>query len=479
MNSPQDLADCTATELLSLFKLGSASPVEAHLAVMKRIDTHNAVLKAFCYIAGEESAQSAIESEAAWMAHRRSGTPVRSLEGVPTSIKDIILTRGMPTLRGSQTIDANQAWEVDAPVAARLKEAGAVILGKTTTPEFGCKGETNSPRTGITRNPWNTAKTPGGSSGGTAAAVAAGMGPLSIGTDGAGSVRIPAAFCGNFGMKPSFGRVPAYPLSPFGTVAHLGPHTMSVQDAALMMNVITQPDARDWTSLQYDGVAYLADLEKGIKGLRIAYSATLGYAKNVHPEVAAAVKQAAMDLEALGAEITPADPGFDDPLEITTGLWFLGAWTVWNTLTPAQQAVTDPDFKAEAELGAKLTALDIQQLNIRRGALGSRMRQWMKSANNPQGYDLLITPSVAIPAFDAKPAGHTPMNPEAMLGWTPFSYPFNLTQQPACSIPCGLTQDGLPMGLQIVGPMFADALVLRAARAYETLHPLPKPRLEH
>jgi aspartyl-tRNA(Asn)/glutamyl-tRNA(Gln) amidotransferase subunit A len=307
--------------------------------------------------------------------------------------------------------------------------------------------------------------------------VAAGMGPLSVGTDGAGSVRIPAAFCGNFGMKPSFGRVPAYPLSPFGTVAHLGPHTMSVQDAALMMNVITQPDARDWTSLPYVGVDYLKDLESGIQGLRIAYSPTLGYVKNIHPEVAAAVKQAAMDLEALGAEIVPAVPGFEDPLEITTGLWFLGAWTVWNTLTPEQQAVTDPDFRAEAVLGAKLSALDIQKLNIRRGALGSHMRQWMKSANNPQGYDLLITPAVSIPAFDAKEAGHSPMNPEVMLGWTPFSYPFNLTQQPACSIPCGLTTDGLPIGLQIVGPMFADALVLRAARAYETVRPILRPRL--
>jgi aspartyl-tRNA(Asn)/glutamyl-tRNA(Gln) amidotransferase subunit A len=477
MKTHSDLADCTATELIALYKSGAASPVEAQAAVMRRIEVFNLALKAFCHLAGEESARSAIKSEAAWAAHRKSGAPVRALEGVPTSIKDLILTQGMPTLRGSHTIDANQAWEVDAPATARLKEAGAVILGKTTTPEFGCKGETNSPRTGITRNPWNTAKTPGGSSGGTAAAVASGMGPLSVGTDGAGSVRIPAAFCGNFGMKPSFGRVPAYPLSPFGSVAHLGPHTMSVQDAALMMNVITQPDARDWTSLQYDGVDYLRDLELGIQGLRIAYSPTLGYAKNVHPEVASAVKQAAIDLEALGADIVPVDPGFDDPLEITTGLWFLGAWTVWNTLTPEQQKVTDPDFRAEAELGAKLTALDIQTLNTRRGTLGSHMRQWMKSANNPKGFDLLITPAVSIPAFDANPAGHTPMTPEAMLGWTPFSYPFNLTQQPACSIPCGLTSDGLPIGLQIVGPMFGDALVLRAARAYEKLRPILSPKL--
>ena len=466
-----NLAECTASQLIELFKSGQASPVEALKAVEQRIDQYNPVFNAFCHNVTVERSKLATISEAKWSAHRKSGAAVGALEGVPTSIKDLILTKGMPTLRGSHTVDKNQAWDIDAPVTARLKESGAVILGKTTTPEFGCKGETNSLLTGITRNPWDKSKTTGGSSGGTAAAVAAGMGPLSVGTDGAGSVRIPAAFCGNFGLKPSFGRVPAYPLSPFGSVAHLGPHTMGVEDAARMMNVIAQPDARDWTSLPFDGVDYLATLENGVKGLRIAYSPTLGYAKNVDPEIAAAVAHAATEFEAMGAIVESVDPGFEDPLEITTGLWFMGAWTVWSTLSAAQQALTDPDFAAEAALGARLSALDIAQLNMRRGALGSHMRQFM------QRYDLILTPSVSIPAFDAKPAGHSPMSPEAMLGWTPFSYPFNLTQQPACAMPCGLTKAGLPMSLQLVGPMFGDALVLRAARAYERLHPIARPAL--
>jgi aspartyl-tRNA(Asn)/glutamyl-tRNA(Gln) amidotransferase subunit A len=466
------LADCTATELITLYKTGQASPREAHAAALQRIDERNPVLKAFCHLDSATSAQAAIQSEAAWALHRKNGAAVRALEGVPACIKDLILTAGMPTLRGSHTVDATQVWDVDAPVTARLKEAGALILGKTSTPEFGCKGETNSPRTGISRNPWDTRKTPGGSSGGTAAAVAAGMVPIGVGTDGAGSVRIPAAFCGNFGLKPSFGRVPAYPLSPFGSVAHLGPHTMDVRDAALMLNVMARPDARDWTSLPYDGVDYLKDLDKGVKGLRIAYSPTLGYAKNVHPEIAAALDQAARQFEALGAIVNQVDPGMDDPLDITTGLWFVGAWTVWNTLTAAQQAVTDPDFKAQAELGARTSALEVQRLHLRRGALGSQMRQFM------QRYDLLLTPAVSVPAFDAKPAGHSPMSPQAMLAWTPFSYPFNLTQQPACSIPCGLTLAGLPIGLQLVGPMFGDALVLRAARAYEAVNPILRPALD-
>ena len=274
-------------------------------------------------------------------------------------------------------------------------------------------------------------------------------------------MRIPAAFCGNFGLKPSFGRVPAYPLSPFGSVAHLGPHTMSVADAALMMNVLKQPDARDWTSLPADGSDYLLGLDGGIRGLRIAWSPTLGYAKDIHPEVAAAVAAAVAELATLGAQVERVDPGFEDPIEITTGLWFASAWTVWNGLTPEQQAVTDPDFRAEAMLGERLSALEVQRLHLRRGALGSHMRQFM------QRWDLLATPPVSVPAFEALPAGHRTMTPASMLGWTPFSYPFNLTQQPACTIPCGFTTDGLPIGLQLVGPMFGDALVLRAARAYE------------
>ena len=466
------LTSCTATQLLALYQSGEASPVEATQAVLQRIQQLNPLLNAFCLVDEEAAMASARQSEQRWQAHRRDGTAVAALDGVPVSIKDLILTRGWPTLRGSQTVNPDQPWEVDAPVTARLREAGAVLLGKTTTPEFGCKGETNSLLTGISRNPWNLDHTPGGSSGGASAAVSAGLGPLAMGTDGAGSVRIPAAFCGNVGLKPSFGRVPAYPLSPFGSVAHLGPHTLSVRDAALMMNVLKKPDARDWTSLPPEATDYTVGLEDGIRGLRIAYSPTLGYAKNVHPEIAAAVDAAVRQLQALGAHVEQVDPGFEDPLEITTGLWFLGAQTVWNGLTPEQQAVTDPDFRAEAALGAQLSAAQVQQLNLRRGVLGSHMRQFM------QRYDLLVTPSVSVPAFEARPAGAVPMDPQSMLGWTPFSYPFNLTQQPAITVPCGLTSKGLPMGLQIVGPMFGDALVLRAARAYEAVHPVPRPRLD-
>ena len=466
-NPPSQLAECTASTLLQLYRQGAASPLEATREVLARIERLNPQLRAFCLVDADAALQSARASQDRW----QRGAPLGPLDGVPVSIKDLILTRGWPTLRGSRSVDPSQPWEVDAPVTARLREAGAVLLGKTCTPEFGCKGETNSPLTGISRNPWDLSRTPGGSSGGTAAAVAAGLGPLSVGTDGAGSVRIPAAFCGNFGLKPSFGRVPAYPLSPFGSVAHLGPHTMSVADAALMLNVISQPDARDWTALPADARDYRVGLDDGVRGLRIAYSPTLGHVKGVHPEVAAAVASAVQALADQGAIVEAVDPGFDDPLDICTGLWFLGAYSVWSGLSAAQQALCDPDFQAEAALGARLSVLDVQQLQARRGALGSGLRQFM------QRFDLIATPAVAVPAFEARPAGHSPLTAAAMLGWTPFSYPFNLSQQPAATIPCGLTRDGLPIGLQLVGPMFGDALVLRACRAYESLRPIARPSL--
>src|SRR5687767_1878168 len=262
-----DLCALGATELLDAFRKKTLSPLDVTRAVLARIEKLNPVLNAFCLVS-ENAVEEAKASEARWTA----GQPRGLLDGVPVSIKDIILTKGWPTLRGSKTVDPKGPWNDDAPATARLREHGAVLLGKTTTPEFGWKGVTDSPLTGITRNPWNMAKTPGGSSGGSAAAVAAGYAPLSLGTDGGGSIRIPAGFSGIYGLKPSFGRVPAYPLSPFGTVAHVGPMTRTVEDSALMMNAIAKPDARDWTSLPYDDRDYMKKLGKGVKGLKIAFS---------------------------------------------------------------------------------------------------------------------------------------------------------------------------------------------------------------
>ena len=458
MSAPPSLADCTATELLDLYRTGAASPVEATQDVLARIGEIDSVLNAFCIVDAERALDNAKASEARW----RSSAPQDILDGVPVSIKDIIFTRGWPTLRGSRTIDPSQPWDVDAPVTARLREAGAVLIGKTNTPEFGIKGTTDNTLTGITRNPWNPKLTPGGSSGGAAAAVASGMGPVAVGTDGAGSIRIPSTFCGIPGIKPSFGRVPAYPLSPFGTVAHLGPHARSVDDLALMLTVMSRPDARDWTSLPYDACDYRVELANGVRGLKVAFSPDLGYVKNVDAEVAAAVRAAALSFETLGAHVDELAPGFANPEEITTKLWFVGAATIVGSLSAEQVALTDPALRWQAEEGRKVSVAELQRLNLQRGELGSFMRQFHER------YDLLLTPGVAVPPFEAKAPEQWELKLERFLGWTPFTYPFNLTQQPAAVVPCGLTRSGLPVSLQIVGPMHGDALVLRAARSYET-----------
>jgi aspartyl-tRNA(Asn)/glutamyl-tRNA(Gln) amidotransferase subunit A len=462
----QDICALSATELLAAYRAKTLSPVEAARAVLARIVELNPVLNCFNLIDAKSALDSARASEARWM----KGAPKGSLDGVPTSIKDIILTRGWPTRRGSKTTDPAGPCNDDAPAVARLREHGAVLVGKTTTPEFGWKGVTDSPLTGITRNPWNPKKTPGGSSGGSAAAVASGMGPLTIGTDGGGSIRIPCGFTGLFGLKPSFGRVPAWPLSPFGTVAHLGPMTRTLTDAALMMNVLAQPDARDWHALPYDARDYLKALDDGVKGLRIAYSPDLGYAK-VDQEIAALVKKAVAVFEDLGAHVEEVDPGFDDQLEVFTLHWFPGAAYVVRSIPAAKRKLMDKGLLAVARAGEKITLRQYLDGVQKRGALGVLMNQFH------QKYDLLLTPTLPLPAFDAGKEVADVVKNRRWTDWTPFSYPFNLTQQPAASIPCGLTKAGLPAGLHIVGPKYGDALVLRAARAYESARPIAMPDL--
>jgi len=458
-----DLCALSASELVDAFRKKTLSPVDVTRAVLARIEKLNPVLNAFCLIS-ENSLQEAKESEARWTA----GQPRGLLDGVPVSIKDIILTRGWPTLRGSKTVDPKGPWNDDAPVTARLREHGAVLLGKTTTPEFGWKGVTDSPLTGITRNPWNPAKTPGGSSGGAAAAVASGMGPLAVGTDGGGSIRIPCSFTGLFGIKPSFGRVPAWPLSPFGTVAHVGPMTRTVTDAALMLNVLAQPDARDWHALPYDARDWRMGLDGGVEGLRIAYSPDLGYAK-VDAEVRQIVDAAVAVFSELGANVERKDPGFADPAPIFTAHWFSGAAFLMKGVK--NHELVDPGLREVAAQGAKITAEQLLEAQMKRGALGLHMNLFHRD------YDLLVTPTLSIAAFDAGKEVADKMLQERWTDWTPFSFPFNLTQQPAASIPCGLTKAGLPVGLHLVGPRYADALVLRAARAFESARPLQFPKV--
>lgn len=453
-----ELGYLSATEMVARYRTRDLSPVEVTRAVLARIAALNAQLNAFCMVDAEGAQSAARAAEARW----GRGDSLGPLDGVPVSVKDLLLTRGWPTLRGSRTIDPAGPWPDDAPAVARLRESGAIILGKTTTPEYGWKGVTDSPLTGVTRNPWNLARTPGGSSGGAAAQLAAGLGPLAIGTDGGGSIRIPSAFSGVTGIKPSFGRVPAWPLSPFGTVAHVGPMARTTADCALMLNVLARPDSRDWHALPYAGTDWTVALTAGVRGMRIAYSPRLGYVRRVDADVEARVAEAVRAVEALGAHVEQIDPGFSDCAELYWSHWTVGAYNGLRHLSPDRLAMLEPGLLGIYLAGERATLADHLDAVAARAALGTHMRAFHAK------FDLLLTPALAVPAFEAGRLAPSEYGREARwIDWTPFSFPFNLTQQPAMTVPCGFTREGLPVGLQIVGPMHREDLVLQAGNAFE------------
>jgi len=455
-----DITRLSATELLRLYRRRELSPVEATRAVLARIDTQNAVTNAYCLVRDEEALASAKESEQRWQAVEPAGL----LDGVPVSVKDLLLTSGWPTLRGSLTIDEAGPWTVDAPAVARLREHRAVLLGKTTTPEFGWKGVTDSPLTGVTRNPWDPARTTGGSSGGAAAAVAAGMGPLALGTDGGGSIRIPASFCGIVGLKPTHGRVPVYPPSTFGTLSHVGPMARTVADAALLLDALGSPDYRDPLALdRWTPVSAELDAVR-VGGLRVAYSPALGYAK-VDPEVAAAVRGAVTALEQAGALVTLADPEFVSPLPAFDVLWYAGAARIVDDIPEDRRHLIDPGLAEIAEEGQRYSAVGYLQALRERAELGIAMGAFH------QTYDLLVLPTEPIVAFAAGAEVPDGSAQPRWTSWTPFTYPFNMSHQPAATVPCGFSAAGLPIGVQVVGPRHADGLVLAACAAIEAALP--------
>lgn len=445
----------TATELVDGYRRRTISPVEATDAALAAIKTYDPQVNAFVLVDPDGASASAEASERRWAA----GRPLGPLDGVPMSIKDIFLTERWPTLRGSRLIDEAGPWKEDAPAVARLRSSGAVFLGKTTTPEYAWKGVTDSPRYGPTGNPWDAAQHAGGSSGGSAAAVGLGMGAVSIGTDGGGSVRIPAAFTGTTALKPTYGLVPMYPPSPFGTLSHVGPMTRSVADVALLMDVITGFDARDWSAMPTPTGSFRHGLTDPIAGLKIAFSPTLGYGTN-DTSVEDAVRAAVAVLAGAGAEVTEVDPGIEDPIEAFQTLWFAGAAKVLQGHDHELDQV-DPGLVEIVERGRSLTASDYLDATAVRMDLGIRMGRFHT------GYDLLITPTMPIPAFPTELQAPEGWPSTLWITWTPYSYPFNMTQQPALSVPCGFTTSGLPVGLQIVGPRHADRLVLRAGQAFQ------------
>ncbi|MEV4902214.1 amidase [Citricoccus sp. NPDC055426] len=455
-----DPTQMSAVELVAAYGSRELSPVEATTTILERIgeiDHGESGLGAYCLVDADAALDQARRSESRW----RDDHPRGLLDGVPVSIKDIFLTDGWPTLRGSKAIDPDQPWVVDSPVAARLRADGMVFLGKTTTPELAWKAVTDSPLHGITRNPVDPRLTAGGSSGGSAAAVAAGLGPVSVGTDGGGSVRIPASFCGIVGFKPTHGRIPLYPASPFGPLAHAGPMTRTVEDAALMMDILALPDHRDPTSLAPPQRTFRGELNREVTGLHVAFSPDLGYA-HVDGEVAVVVQEAVRRIEAAGLHVTEADPGLSDPIEAFEVLWAAGAATLLDSM-PGARATVDPGLGRVWDLGEGYSAVDFLRARNVAAQVGITMGAFHEEHN------LLLTPTVGIPAFEAGHEVPPGSGLERWPQWASFSFPFNLSQQPALSLPVGTTADGRPVGLQIVGPRHSDDLVLAAGRFVERL----------
>ena len=454
-----ELCYLPATALRTRYARRDLSPVEVTEAVLARIERLNPQLNAFLTVTAD---RALAEAQAAERSYAPGGTP-RPLEGIPLSIKDNQATRGIRTTGGS-LVTKDAVPDADALFVGRLFAAGGVMLGKTNLPEAGWKGASSNRLGEPTRNPWNRERTTGGSSSGAAAAVATGLGPLAQGGDGAGSVRIPAAFCGVFGYKSSYGLIPQ-PSSNADTLAHAGPLTRTVRDAALFLNVAAGADPRDRFSFS-SGLDYLAACDGGIAGLRIAWSPDLGYAQ-VDPEVRALTARAAARFAELGCQVEEAHPRLPDPWPIADTIWAVAQATSYRENYAEVRDLLDPGRLAIIERGFRTSAVDLADAIRRRIAYHGAICDFMEN------YDLLVTPQLPITAFAADADFPATINgvPQTYLGWTAFAYPFNLTGQPAATVPCGFAADGLPVALQLVGRWRDDATVLRAAAAYEELAP--------
>jgi aspartyl-tRNA(Asn)/glutamyl-tRNA(Gln) amidotransferase subunit A len=454
-----DLCWLPARELAALIRDKQVSPVEVVDAVLARMESVNPRLRAFCAVAADYAREAAAAAEVAVM----MGEALGPLHGVPVSVKDLVFTRRLCTAGGSRLF-ADHVPEEDAVCVERLRGAGAILLGKTTTSEFGHKAVTESPLCGITRNPWDPALTPGGSSGGAAVAVSTGLGPLAIGTDSGGSIRIPAAFCGVYGLKPSFGRVPQFPAFPgWETLSHTGPMARTVRDAALLLDVIAGPDDRDRWSLPADAGGPFRDAcDAGVAGLSVAWSPDLGHAL-VDPEIARVCEEAAARFESLGCHVEVVTPSWDNPEEMFRVIAAAELHGAWGDRPGTDAARMDRSLVALLRHGATIDAPRYLAAAQRRRDFWTEVQRFLAR------FDFLITPTVAVPPFPVGRAGLNEIHGRAVspLAWIPFAFPFNLTGQPAATVPAGFTASGLPVGLQIVGRRHADRTVLAASAAFE------------
>jgi aspartyl-tRNA(Asn)/glutamyl-tRNA(Gln) amidotransferase subunit A len=457
-NHTHEICQQTAGQLTRAFAAGELSPVNVAEATLTRAEQINSILNAFTVIDRQGAIAAARASEKRW----QNQLPLSPIDGVPTTIKDIVLCHGLDVRYGSK-VTPDVSSQPDSPSVQKLREAGAVIVGLTTTPEFGWKAVTDNCKDGVTRNPWDVNKTPGGSSGGAAVAAATGAGVLHLGTDGGGSIRIPASFTGIVGHKPSFGRVAAHPASSFGTVAHIGPMARTVEDTVAMLNVMSGRDVRDWLQPSQP-FPLVAPAPIDWSGKQIAYWKT-PCAGGVAPSVADAVEAVLRDLELAGATVTETQlPEQKILLETFYRHWYVGAANRLASINPADHGEIDPGFVNAARIGQAYSAVDRIQAEIRRAQFGAKMDMLLEE------FDYVLSPTVPIPAFEAENDVPRDSGFESWVEWSSFSFPINLSQQPACSVPCGFAR-GLPIGLQIVGPRGDDEAVLAAALTYQQMYP--------
>jgi aspartyl-tRNA(Asn)/glutamyl-tRNA(Gln) amidotransferase subunit A len=464
----KELCYMPALEMAEAIKKREISCIDVVDTILERIEKINPKINAYCTVLTDEAHKAAEEADKAV----KQGKHLGPLHGVPVSIKDLIFTKGIRTTFGSKIFE-NFIPERDAIVVKRLKAAGAVILGKTNTPEFGYKAVTDNLLFGVTRNPWNLNLTSGGSSGGAGAAVAAGLGPMAVGSDGGGSIRIPSSFCGIFGFKPSFGRIPRYPvLHGWETLSHYGPMTRTVKDAALMLDVMAGPHDADRLSLPNEKVSYLKSIESKPKELKVAWSIDLGYAM-VDPQVRTIVEKAVKVFESLDWKLEEVHPSFGDPEPTFTTMVLAETAAALIDAMGEWGDKIDPPLARLVEYGKDVSAMDYVKATFQRKELWEKVYRFFKK------YDLLLTPTLAVPPF-AIEEGMGPRvidgKEASILGWMAFTFPFNLTGQPAASVPCGWTREGLPVGLQIVGRRFDDVTVLQAAAAFEEASPWAQKR---
>jgi aspartyl-tRNA(Asn)/glutamyl-tRNA(Gln) amidotransferase subunit A len=458
----EELCFTPATELAKMIRARTISPVELMRTTIERAERLKPRLNALCTITYDAAMAAAREAE---KAVTTGGRELGPLHGIPITIKDLAFTRGVRTMAGSHVF-RDRITDFDHLHVERLREAGAISIGKTTVSEFGWTGVSRSPLTGITHNPWKQGMNAGASSAGAGACAAAGIGPIHQGSDGAGSIRMPAAFCGVYGLKPSYGRVPQWPMTANGLISHVGPITRTVGDAALMLQAMAGPDDRDMTSLEAAPADFLQRLDDGIPGLKVAYSPDLGYLK-VDTEVAEPVRRAVAAFEELGCRVEEVNPGWENPIEMEHLLYSANYASRFGPLLDEWADRMDPGLVALIRHGQTFSAEEYCR------AEGERLVFYDKVRALFDRYDLLLTPTVSVAAFPAERLipQHWEQHPWDWIRWAGFSYPFNLSWMPAATCPCGFTPAGLPVGLQIVAGRHRDLRVLQASRAFERARP--------